>query len=129
MRMNMYTCYVWGALYAIYFSTMSSMEIELLKLYTPMIHTQLTIPCHSRICSLPLCSGMGLIRPGWPRAPAGPFPTTWLVMIGGVCGLRNKGDMLRLLFMAAPELGSPVPPLFLFWGPVTNSSASSIIIP
>lgn len=69
------------------------------------------------------------MRPGWPGATVVPFPNTWLLMMGGVWDRRSRGDMLRRLFGAAPELGSVEFPLFLFWVPVTNSSASSIIIP
>lgn len=73
---------------------------------------------------------MGLRRFGCPWSPAGLFPnTTWLVPPGGVCGRRSNGDILRLLFIVTPELGSLEFPLFLLWGPATNSSASSIIIP
>ena len=73
---------------------------------------------------------MGLRRFCCPWTPAGFFPTiTWLGVPGGVCGRRSNGDILRLLFIVTPEFGSPELTLFLFWGPATNSSASSIIIP
>lgn len=79
--------------------------------------------------TLPLCSGMGLMIPCWPWVPVEPLPSTWLVIIGGVWGRRNSGDILLRLFRAVPEFRSPVLLRFLFCGPVTNSSASSIIIP
>lgn len=69
------------------------------------------------------------MRPCWPGTTVVPLPSTWLLMMGGVWGRLSRGDMLRRLLGAAPELGSVGFPLFLFWGPVTNSSASSIIIP
>lgn len=66
----------------------------------------------------------------WPCTPAGLFPAPpLLVLPGGVWDRLSNGDILRLLFTVTPELMSLLVPLFLLWGPVTNSSASSIIIP
>lgn len=65
-----------------------------------------------------------------PCTPAGLFPSpTWLVLPSGVCERLSKGEILRLLFTVMPALRSLLAPLLLLWGPVRNSSASSIIIP
>lgn len=61
-------------------------------------------------------------------AESGPFPPTWLVTVGGVCGFLNSRDILRLLLDDIGLLGSPGR-FSLFCGPTINSSASSIIIP
>lgn len=75
--------------------------------------------------------GIGLTRSGCACAigVGGPFPPMWLFATGGVCGRPlSRGDIQRRLFGTPCIFGSPGL-LCLFWGPDTNSSASSIIIP
>lgn len=81
--------------------------------------------------SVPGCTRVGLRRVGQDgnhEAESGPFPPTWLMTGGGVCGFLSSRDILRLLFDDIGLLGSPGR-FTLFCGPTTNSSASSIIIP
>lgn len=59
----------------------------------------------------------------------GPLPSLWLTIVDDVGGYSfNKGDIQRRLF-GIPATFSSIGRLLLFWGPDTNSSASSIIIP